>query len=208
MKAKQETKIATNILIGFFTVLIVIVIIAFWHDDSKDVSKTDVAVQLAIDSIKSDYKNKLEQREDSIQRAALHRDSLWKIAYDDAQRKANKYEKENQKSARTIQELKAKYAEPCKEIIAEYDNRENNYIQTLQAEKVALTVCEKRVVEWKGIAASKEAQLTAANTLIQEKNKTISTQRDRITTITNRMDRNFIYRNWMWATGKFRKKVL
>lgn len=200
--------IELKIVGGFFAILVIVVIIAFWRDNSKDVSKTDVAVQLAIDSIKSDYKNKLEQREDSIQRAALHRDSLWKIAYDDAQRKANKYEKENQKSERTIQQLKAKYAEPCKEIIAEYDNRENNYIQALQAEKVALTVCEKRVVEWKGIAASKEAQLTAANTLIQEKNKTISTQRDRITTITNRMDRNFIYRNWMWATGKFRRKVL
>ena len=200
--------IELKIVGGFFAILVIVVIIAFWRDDSKDVSKTDVAVQLAIDSIKSDYKNKLEQHEDSIQRAALHRDSLWKIAYEDAQRKANKYEKENQKSARTIQELKAKYAEPCKEIIAEYDKRENNYIQAIHAEKVALTVCEKRVVEWKGIAASKEAQLTAANTLIQEKNKTISTQRDRITTITNRMYRNFIYRNWMWATGKFRKKVL
>ena len=200
--------IELKIVGGFFAILVIVVIIAFWRDDSKDVSKTDVAVQLAIDSIKSDYKNTLEQREDSIQRAALHRDSLWKIAYEDARRKANKYEKENQKSARTIQELKAKYAEPCKEIIAEYDNRENNYIQAIQAEKVALTVCEKRVVEWKGIAASKEAQLTAANTLIQEKNKTISTQRDRITTITNRMDRNFIYRNWKWITGQWREFVL
>ena len=200
--------IELKIVGGFFAILVIVVIIAFWRDDSKDVSKTDVAVQLAIDSIKSDYKNKLEQHEDSIQRAALHRDSLWKIAYEDAQRKANKYEKENQKSARTIQEIKAKYAEPCKEIIDEYDKREDNYIQAIQAEKVALKVCENRVVEWKGIAASKETQLTEANALIQEKNKTISTQRDRITTITNRMDRNFIYRNWMWATGKFRKKVL
>ena len=200
--------IEIKIVGGFFLVLIIIVAVAFWRDDSKDVSKTDVAVQLAIDSIKSDYKNKLEQREDSIQRAALHRDSLWKIAYDDAQRKANKYEKENQKSARTIQELKAKYAEPCKEIIAEYDNRENNYIQAIQAEKVALTVCEKRVVEWQGIAASKETQLTAANTMLKEKDKTITTLKDRNRTIENRMDRNFVYRNWMWLTGRFRKKVL
>ena len=200
--------IEIKIVGGFFLVLIIIVAVAFWRDDSKDVSKTDVAVQLAIDSIKSNYKNKMVQREDSIQRAALHRDSLWKIAYEDARRKANKYEKENQKSARTIQELKAKYAEPCAEIITEYDKREDNYMKALQAERVALTVCEKRVIEWQGISASKETQLTDLNNLITEKNKTISTQKDRLTTITNRMDRNFIYRNWKWITGQWREFVL
>ena len=58
--------IELKIVGGFFAILVIVVIIAFWRDDSKDVSKTDVAVQLAIDSIKSDYKNKMEQREDSI----------------------------------------------------------------------------------------------------------------------------------------------
>ena len=174
----------------------------------KEVSKTDVAVKLAIDSLNSLYKKQSEQREDSIQREALHRDSLWKIAYDDASRKANKYEKANQKSEKTIQELKVKYAEPCKEIINEYDKRENNYIEAIKAEKVALAVCEKRVVEWKGIAASKETQLTEANNLIKQKDGTITTLKDRNRTIENRMDRNFVFRNWKWVTGRWRKFVL
>ena len=192
----------------FFAILLIVVIIAFWTENRKETSKVDVAVQLAIDSVKSDTSKQIQQREDSIQREALHRDSLWKIAYDDANRKANKYEKENKKSEKTIQDLKAKYAEPCKEIINEYDKRENNYIEAIKAEKVALAVCEKRVVEWKGIAASKEIQLTEANNLIKQKDGTITTLKDRNRTIENRMNRNFVFRNWKWITGSWREFVL
>jgi len=171
-------------------------------------SEMDVAVQLAVDSIKEQHKHEMEQREDSIQRAAIERDSLYQIALDAEQAKANKYYNANLKTENKLKALKEKYAEPCKEIITEYDKREDNYIKAIQAEKVALTVCENRVVEWKLISASKETQLTAANNLIKEKNKTIGTQRDRLTSITNRSDRNFIFRNWKWVTGRWREFVL
>lgn len=171
-------------------------------------SALDVAVQQAIDSVKSAYSRQLQQHEDSIQQAAIQRDELWQKALQAKQAEANKYYNANIKNATTIKELKAKYAEPCAEIITEYDKREDNYIKALQAERVALTVCEKRVIEWQGISASKETQLTDLNNLITEKNKTIETQRDRITTITNRSRRNFVFRNWKWIRGEWREFVL
>ena len=192
----------------FFAILLIVVIIAFWTENRKETSKIDVAVQLAIDSIKSDYTNKQKQKEDSIQRAAMHRDSLWQIALQAKQAESNKYYNANVKSAKTIQELKAKYTDPCKEIIDEYDKREANYVEAIKAEKVALAVCEKRVVEWKGIAASKEIQLTEANNLIKQKDGTITTLKDRNRTIENRMNRNFVFRNWKWITGSWREFVL
>lgn len=175
---------------------------------SGEVSKIDVAVQLAIDSVKSAYSHQLQQHEDSIQQAAIQRDELWQKALKAKQSEANKYYNANVKNTKTIQELKSKYAEPCAEIITEYDKREDNYMKALQAERVALTVCEKRVIEWQGISASKETQLTSVNNLITEKNKTIDTQRDRITTITNRSRRNFVFRNWKWIRGEWREFVL
>lgn len=199
--------IELKIVGGFFAILLIVVIIAFWTENHKETSKIDVAVQLAIDSVKSDISKQTQQREDSIQREALKRDSLWQIALQAKQAEANKYYNANVKNANTIKELKEKYAEPCREIITEYDKREDNYIKAIQAEKVALTVCENRVVEWKSISASKEAQLTAAHSLIKTKNETIATQRDRLTTITNRADRNWIHRNYLWATGQWHDYV-
>ena len=133
---------------------------------------------------------------------------MWQIALQAKQAEANKYYNANVKSAKTIQELKAKYTDPCKEIIDEYDKREANYVEAIKAEKVALAVCEKRVVEWKGIAASKEIQLTEANNLIKQKDGTITTLKDRNRTIENRMNRNFVFRNWKWITGSWREFVL
>ena len=175
---------------------------------SGEVSKMDVSLQQAIDSVKSAYTQQLQQHEDSLQQAAIQRDELWQKALKAKQAEANKYYNANIKNATTIKELKAKYAEPCAEIITEYDKREDNYMKALQAERVALTVCEKRVIEWQGISASKETQLTDLNKLIAEKNKTIDTQRDRITTITNRSKRNFVFRNWKWVTGRWREFVI
>lgn len=175
---------------------------------NNEVGTTDVAIQQAIDSVKTAYSKQLQQHEDSIQQAAMQRDKLWQLALRTEQNKANKYYNANVKNATTIKELKAKYAEPCAEIITEYDKREDNYIRAIQAERVALTVCEKRVDEWKGISASKETQLTDLTKLITEKNKTIATQKDRITTITNRSKRNFVFRNWKWIRGGWREFVV
>ena len=104
--------IELKIVGGFFAILVIVVIIAFWYDNSKDISKTDIAVQLAVDSVKSDYSKKLQEHEDSIQRAALKRDSLWQIALQAKQAEANKYYNANIKNATTINELKANMPSP------------------------------------------------------------------------------------------------
>lgn len=197
-------------IIGILVSLLLIVSLIIWLDNPKKpgTSATSVAVQLAIDSVNTLNSKALLQKEDSIQREILKRDSLWQIAYNIEKTKAEKANNLAEKSTRKYEELRAKYAEPCKEVIAECDNRDRIRLAEIQAHQTALVIADNLLTDCKALHESNITKITELVKLNDSHTKTISTLRDRNTTIINRMDRGWLKRNWLWTRGRWREYVL
>lgn len=200
--------IEIKIVGGFFAVILIVVIIAFWRDGSKDVSREQVVIQQVIDSLTKRHNAEIIAREDSIQREAYSNIALLQAEKDKQKAIATKAEKKLKEQSNTIQELEAQYAEQCGELITEYREREQTALTIIESKNKALITCESTVSQQQNIITSAGIQIATLNKTIEQKNKTISTQKDRLTTITNRSKRNFIFRNWKWVTGRWREFVL
>ena len=200
--------IEIKIVGGFFAILFLVVIIAFWRDGSKDVNREQVVIQQVIDSLTERHNAEIIAREDSIQKAAYSNIALLQAEKDKEAAKSKKLERKLSDLNKTVSELDAQYADQCGELIDTYRERHDTAMAIIKQKTVELKICNAEVNSYIAIARSQDVEITKLQNTITEKNKTITTQKDRLTTITNRMDRNFIYRNWMWITGRFRKRVL
>jgi len=200
--------IELKIVGGFFLVLITVIVIAFWRDGSKDTSREQVITNLVSDSLNSRWTAKLRSVEDSLQRAYQVRDSAWNIAYNNKKTEADKYKKQADRTTEQYNELKEKYAEPCAEVIAACDQRETQRLAEIKAQQTALTIADNRLTDCKQNSESLNRELALADSLLYSKNKAITTLKDLNTTITNRMERNWLFRNWYWIGGRWREYVL
>jgi len=174
----------------------------------KETSREEVIKAEVSDSLNTYWTNVLRHQEDSMQRGYAIKDSAWAIAYDDKKDEVLKYKNKAEKSDSKYIDLKIKYAEPCKEVIAACDQREKERLAQIQAQETVLTISDNRLNNCKANSESLNRELALADISIKSKNQTITTLKDRNTTITNRMDRNFVFRNWKWVTGNWREFVL
>jgi hypothetical protein len=171
-------------------------------------SEQDVAIQLAIDSIKEQHANELIAHEDSIQKIAYSNIALLQSEKDKEAAKTKKLERKLSDLNKSVAELEKEYAEQCGELITTYRERHDTAMSIIKQKSVELKICNNEVNTYTSIARSQDVEITALKSTVKEKNKTIGTQRDRLTSITNRSDRNFIFRNWKWVTGRWREFVL
>jgi len=171
-------------------------------------SEMDVAIQLAIDSVKEQHANELIAHEDSIQKIAYNSLALLQSEKDKEAAKTKKLERKLSDLNKSVAELEKEYAEQCGELITKYRERHDTTMSIIKQKAVELKICNNEVDTYISIARSQDVEITALKGTVKEKNKTIGTQRDRLASITNRSDRNFIFRNWKWATGGWRKFVL
>ena len=207
------TLIKSNPIYKIFAgMVIVLIVFAIFNVagtcHGKETSREEAIAKLVADSINDLWAKKLRAQEDSLQRAYQVRDSSWSIAYNGKKAEVDKYKKQSEKTTEKYNELKITYAEPCKDVIAACDKRERERLSQIQAQETALIISENRLTDCKQNSESLNRELALADVQIKSKNETISNQKDRITTITNRSKRNFIFRNWKWVTGEWREFVL
>lgn len=196
-------------VIGFLLALFIATVLIIAIDRrSSDTTLQDVATQHVADSINSRWTDVLRHKEDSVQRVLAQRDSVWNIAYIDKKDEANNYKKIAERTTAQYNDLKIKYAEPCKEVIEACDKREQERLSQIQAQETALIISDNRLTDCKQNSASLNREIALADSLLKSKNKTISTQKDYITGVTNRSDRNWLFRNWRWMWGNWREYVL
>ena len=200
--------IEIKIVGGFFAILALVVIIAFWRDGSKDVNREQVVIQQVIDSLTEKHNNELIAREDSIQKAAYSNIALLQAEKDKEAAKSKKLERKLSDLNKTVSELEAQYADQCGELIDTYRERHDTAMAIIKQKTVELKICNAEVNNYITIARSQDVEITKLQNTISEKNETIATQRDHLTSITNRSKRNFIFRNWKWITGQWREFVL
>lgn len=200
--------IEIKIVGGFFAILALVVIIAFWRDGSKNVNREQVVIQQVIDSLTEKHNNELIAREDSLQLQAYNNIALLQLERDKEAAKSKKLERKLSDLNKSVAELEKEYAEQCGELIDTYRERHDTAMAAIKQKAVELKICNAEVNNYITIARSQDVEITTLKSTITEKNKTISTQKDRLTTITNRSDRNFIFRNWKWVTGGWREFVL
>ena len=200
--------IELKIVGGFFGILLIIVVIAFWTEDRKETSEMDVAIQLAIDSVKEAHANDIIAHEDSVQKIAYSNLALLQSEKDKETAKTKKLERKLSDINKSVAELEKEYPEQCGELINTYRERHDTAMSIIKQKAVELKICNNEVSTYISIARSQDVEINTLKSTVKEKNKTISTQKDRLTTITNRSDRNFIFRNWKWVTGGWRKFVL
>jgi len=195
--------------IGFLVALLLIAALVILIDrKSNSTTLEDVAVQHVADSVNSRWTNILRAHEDSIQRVIAQRDSVWNIAYTDKKEEANKYKKIADRTTAQYNDLKIKYAQPCAEVIEACDKREQERLSQIQAQETALIIADNRLTDCRANSASLNREIALADSLLKSKNKTITTQRDYITGVTNRSDRSFLFRNWKWLWGNWNDYVL
>lgn len=200
--------IELKIVGGFFLVLVTVIVIAFWRDGSKDVNREQVVIQQVIDSLTERHNNELIAREDSIQRIAYNNIALLQAEKDKEAAKSKKLERKLSDLNKSVVELEKEYADQCGELIDTYRERHDTAMGIITQKTVELKICNAEVNNYMTIARSQDIEITKLKSTLTEKNKTISTQKDRLTTITNRSNRNFIFRNWKWLKGEWREFVL
>lgn len=200
--------IELKIVGGFFLVLVTVIVIAFWRDGSKDTSREQVVIQQVIDSLTEKHNNELIAREDSIQLQAYNNIALLQAEKDKEAAKSKKLERKLTDLNKSVAELEKEYAEQCGELIDTYRERHDTAMSIIKQKAVELKICNAEVNNYITISRSQDIEINTLKNTLTEKNKTISTQKDRLTTITNRSDRNFIFRNWKWVTGRWREFVL
>jgi chromosome segregation ATPase len=200
-----------RLAIGMLMFLLVITaLVVFITDESNYIAPTqqDVAIQQVIDSLTTAHNAELIVREDSIQAAAYSNIALLQAEKDKAQRKATQAEQKLNEQNRTIADLEAQYAEQCGELITGYRERHDTAMNIIAQKKYELVICNAENSKWQTIATSKETEIAALTKTVNTKNQTISIQKDRLTSITNRSDRNFLFRNWKWMFGRWREYML
>jgi len=171
-------------------------------------SATTVAVQLAVDSVNDLYANATLQREDSIQRILYRNISMLQTERDTYKAKAKSAEHELANQQRTIAELEAEYAEQCGELITTYRERNDTCMSIIRTKTLELLTCDQQNLQFQTIARSQDVQIAELTKTVKTKNTTITTLKDRNTTIVNRMKRTWIKRNWLWMRGAWREYVL
>jgi uncharacterized coiled-coil protein SlyX len=191
---------------AFFLVIVVILIVSFWRG-GKETTQTDVSMQLLRDSLKTAYLSEKIAIEDSIQKQLKIRDEVWQLALDAEKSKTKKAKLTLSEQNKTIKELEDVYAEQCGELINEYRERNDTMFAIIRYQATTIEVSEVRVKDLQESLNSKDREVKNLNSVVETKEKTITKYRDRNTTIENRLKRNFIFRNWYWMGGKYRKYV-
>ena len=191
---------------GFFLVIIVVLIVSFWRG-GKETTQTDISMQLLRDSLKTAYLSDKIAIEDSLQKQLELRDEVWQLALDAEKGKTKKAKLTLGEQSKTIKELEDVYAEQCGELINEYRERNDTMFAIIRYQESTIEVSEIRVKDLQEALNSKDREVKNLNGLVETKEKTITKYRDRNTTIENRLKRNFIFRNWYWMGGKYRKYV-
>lgn len=191
---------------GFFLVIIVVLIVSFWRG-GKETTQADVSMQLLRDSLKTAYLSDKIAIEDSLQKQLELRDEVWQLALDAEKGKTKKAKLTLGEQNKTIKELEDVYAEQCGELINEYRERNDTMFAIIRYQESTIEVSEIRVKDLQEALNSKDREVKNLNGLVETKEKTITKYKDRNTTIENRLRRNFIFRNWYWMSGKYRKYV-
>lgn len=191
---------------AFFLVIVVILIVSFWRG-GKETTQTDVSMQLLRDSLKTAYLSEKIAIEDSIQKQLKIRDEVWQLALDAEKSKTKKAKLTLSEQNKTIKELEDVYAEQCGELINEYRERNDTMFAIIRYQEATIEVSEVRVKDLQESLNSKDREVKNLNSVVETKEKTITKYIDRNTTIENRLKRNFIFRNWYWMGGKYRKYV-
>lgn len=198
-----------RLIIGIVFVLFVLAVLSIVIDKkSTATTPQDVAIQLVIDSLTTAHNAELMQREDSLQALAYSNLALLQAEKDKLQRKATQTEQKLKEQNRTIADLEAQYADQCGELITEYRERHDTAMSIITQKKYELLVCNAENNQYQNIVSSQKVEISNLTKTVNTKNQTISTQKDYITGVTNRSDRNFLFRNWRWMWGGWREYVL
>lgn len=198
-----------RLVIGIVFVLFVVAVLSI-AIDKKSTSTTpqDVAIQLVVDSLTTAHNAALIQREDSLQALAYSNIALLQAEKDNLQRKAQQSENKLKEQNRTIADLEAQYAEQCGELITSYRERNDTAMSIIAQKKYELLICASENNQYQDIVSSQKVEISNLTKIVKTKNQTITTQKDYITGVTNRSDRNFLFRNWRWMWGNWREYVL
>ncbi|GEM_PF-6984813 len=200
-----------RLAIGMLMFLLVITaLVVFITNESNYIAPTqqDVAIQQVIDSLTTAHNAELIVREDSIQAAAYSNIALLQTERNKEAAKAKKLERKLTELNESAEKLEQEYADQCGELIDTYRERHDTVMHLLKVRTNELVLCHTNTQSWQDVSRSQDVEITVLKSTITEKTKTISIQKDRLTSITNRSDRNFLFRNWKWMFGRWREYVL
>ena len=198
-----------RLVIGIVFILFVLAVLSIVIDKkSTSTTPQDVAIQLVVDSLTTAHNASLMEREDSLQALAYSNLALLQSEKNKLQRKATQAEQKLKEQNRTIADLEALYADQCGELITEYRERHDTAMSIITQKKYELLVCSAENNQYQNIVSSQKVEISNLTKTVKTKNETITTQKDYITGVTNRSDRNFLFRNWRWMWGNWREYVL